>query len=278
MRKVSVKIIEDKVKSLSIKVNTHLRPDVLSALKKALRLETKTLARKALNAIIKNAEIAQEKSIAICQDTGLPVVFLELGAEVYIGQNITEIIINSVAQAYRQGCLRASLQRDPILRQYKPEYKPAIVHTDIVNGGKIKISLLPKGFGSENKAQVKMFNPTSSWDEISDFIVQSVALAGASACPPYIIGIGIGGTQDFACLLAKKALLLPIDKKSNAKIAAMETNLLQRINKLKIGAMGLGGKITCLGIKILTHPTHIAGLPAAVNISCHALRSGSVVI
>ncbi|MFH1062792.1 MAG: fumarate hydratase [Candidatus Omnitrophota bacterium] len=279
MRKISSELIKNKVTKLAIEANTKLRSDVLVLLKKALLKEDRALSKKAIAAIIENARIALSRKLAICQDTGMPVVFVEMGSNVYIKDNINQLITQGISLGYKQGGLRASIQKDPIFRQSKLAYDPIITHIDIVKGDKLKITVLPKGFGSENKAQVKMLNPTASIAEIEDFIVQAVKVAGAGACPPYIIGVGIGGTQDYACLLAKKALLKPITARNrNKELAGLEQSLLEKINKLDIGPFGFGGKATALKVNILTYPTHIAGLPVSVNISCHALRSASIII
>ena len=279
MRKISADLIKNKVAELAIKANTRLRFDVLSLLKQALKKEQRYLSRKALAAIIENAKIAAKKKIAICQDTGMPIVFAEIGNDIYIKEDINHIIDQGIDQGYKQGGLRASIQKDPITRKSKLAYSPIISHIDIVKGDKLKITILPKGFGSENKAQVKMLNPTACINDIEDFIVSAVKTAGAGACPPYIIGVGIGGTQDYACLLAKKALLKSVIVKNKQKeLALLEQRLLKKINKLDIGPFGFKGKTTALKVNILTYPTHIAGLPVAVNISCHALRSASIII
>ncbi|MFH2138325.1 MAG: fumarate hydratase [Candidatus Omnitrophota bacterium] len=279
IKKITKKQIKEAVKELVIKANTQLRPDVLNALNIAKLREKKILAKNALSAIIENARIAKKEKLAICQDTGLPVVFVELGDQVTINGNITQVIMQAVVQGYKDGYLRASIQLDPLTRKQKPSYDACLVHVDIVKGEKLKLTLFPKGFGSENKAKVKMFNPTSSIDDIEEFIISAVKEAGASACPPYIIGVGIGGTQDFACLLAKKSLLEPINKTSkDENIAVLEKRLLKKINALGIGPFGLGGQATALAVNVLGFPTHIAGLPVAVNISCHALRSARIVL
>ncbi len=279
MRKISSDLIKNKVAGIAIKANTQLRSDVLSLLKQALQKEQRLLSRKALVAIIDNAKIAAKKKLAICQDTGMPIVFVEIGNDVYIKDNINQIITQGINQGYKQGGLRASIQKDPINRKSKLAYAPMISHIDIVKGNKLKITILPKGFGSENKALVKMLNPTAGINDIEDFIVSAVKTAGAGACPPYIIGVGIGGTQDHACLLAKKSLLKPVTAKNKQKdLALLEQRLLEKINKLNIGPFGFKGKTTALKVNVLTYPTHIAGLPVAVNISCHALRSASTII
>ncbi len=279
MRIISSKSISKAVAELSIKANTELRGDVLALLKKAKRLEKKRLAATALSAIIKNAEVALKEKLAICQDTGMPVVFVEMGNNVHVKENITDIINKALKSGYSSNYLRASIQKDPVFRDKKAAYSPSIIHLDIVKGSRLKITLLPKGFGSENKSRVKMLSPTATLEEIERFIVESVKVAGAGACPPYFIGVGIGGTQDFAGLLAKKALLMPFAKlNKDKKLAQMQKRLIKKINALDIGPFGLGGKNTVLGLNIKTYPTHIAGMPVAVNISCHALRSASIII
>jgi fumarate hydratase subunit alpha len=223
-----------------------------------------------LKAITTNAYIARKEKIAICQDTGLPTVFLEIGQDVNIKEDLENAINKGIEQGYKKGYLRNSVITNPLLRG-KPGYSPAVIHTEITMGNKLKITVLPKGFGCENKAQLKMFNPTAKVNDIEEFIVEVVKTAGPDACPPYIVGVGIGGTADYAMFMAKKALLKPL----NRKFTKLENSLLKKINQLDIGPMGLGGKVTCLGVNIETYPTHIAGLPVAVNISCHALRSAS---
>lgn len=279
MRILESKIISQEVERLVVKANTHLRDDVLLLLNRALRKESRRLPRTALKAIVDNADIASKQKLAICQDTGLPVVFLELGNKVNVRGQLSNIITDAVERGYKKAYLRASIQKDAIFRKEKLSYCPCIIHTDIVEGNKLRITLFPKGFGSENKAKIMMFNPTVPLLEIENFIVDCVRQAGSGACPPYIIGVGIGGTQDFASLLAKKALLDSlISKNRNRNLVLLEQRLLKKINALNIGPFGFGGKATALAVRIRTYPTHIAGLPVAVNISCHALRSASVVI
>jgi fumarate hydratase subunit alpha len=278
MREVNSRLIEKTVTELSIKANTLLRKDVIFALKKCYEKERNVRAKEIFKALLKNAEIARNKKLAICQDTGFPIVFIELGQEVHIKGNIKEAVNRGIEKGYRYGFLRKSIVLDP-LKRGEPKYGPAVIHIDLIKGEKIKISLLPKGFGCENKAKVKMFNPTVELDSIKDFVISAVKEAGANACPPYIIGIGIGGTQDYACLLAKKALLKKITlTKKREGVNKLRHELLTEINKLDIGPMGLGGRVTVLGVNIETSPTHIAGLPVCVNISCHALRSATKII
>lgn len=282
MRRISVEKIRQVVKELCIKANINLRTDVLTSLNQAFHKETNTRAKNILAKIIENAKIARQEKLAICQDTGLPIVFIELGKNVeVIGGDLRGAINRGIEQGYKEAGFRQSIICDPLSRRGKASLAPAVIHFDIVKGSKIKITVLPKGFGSENKTKLKMFNPTVDISEIKKFIIESVKDAGPDACPPYIVGVGIGGTSDYAGFLAKKALLTPINGRVQACLnptKRLEKDLLKQINKLNIGPMGLGGKATALAVKILTYPTHIAGLPVSINISCHATRSASVTI
>jgi len=260
------------------KANFNLRVDVAGLLKVNLRSEKKKEAKQALRWILENASIAAAEGIAICQDTGLPVVFIEAGGDIKVSASLIEAVKAAVADGYRKNYLRPSVA-DPLLRG-KSSYLGMIYHLDFSLKQKgLKITIFPKGFGSENKSMLKMFNPTVSFKQIEDFIAGSVKAAGPEGCPPFVIGVGIGGTSDTALLLAKKALLERIDKPNPDKsLNSLEKRLLKRINALGIGPMGLGGKCTSLAVKIKKAPTHIAGLPVGVNISCHALRSATVII
>lgn len=266
--------ITEAVAKLCLKANCTLRADVLRKLKAAYLREKKKGAREALGLIIKNARIADKEMLPICQDTGFPVVFVELGQQVRVDGDLRQAIIKGVELGYKRGSFRESIIKDP-LKRGRSSYAGAIIHTDIVSGNKIKITVLPKGFGCENKSRLKMFDPTVSLDEIKKFIVNAVKSIGADACPPYVVGVGIGGAADYASLLAKKALLSDLYYIPTSKLSR---ELLAEINNLHIGPMGLGGEATCLAVNIQTYPTHIAGLPVAVNISCHALRSASIII
>lgn len=278
MKTITAKLIKDTVKELCLRANLVLRKDILSSLRVASRRQTKERSQEILNAIIKNAEIAQKERLPICQDTGLPCVFVEIGQEVKIIGDLKSAINQGIELGYKEGSFRNSIVLDPLARG-QSKYSPAIVHTDIVKGDKIKLTVMPKGFGCENKTQLKMFKPTAPISEIKKFVIEAVKNAGPDACPPYVLGVGIGGSADYACFLAKKALLRNITlRNSLPALASLEKELLSAINRLNIGPMGLGGKTTALAVNILTHPTHIAGLPVAVNISCHALRSATQTI
>ncbi len=280
VREVSVSRIKDIVAQLAIEANLFLRKDVLRALKKAYLGERKAQARKILKTLIENVDIASKEKLPICQDTGMATVFLEIGQSVrLVGGDLEKAINDGIREGYKKGLLRKSVVSDPLLRINTKDNTPAVIHTKIVPGNRIKISVSPKGFGSENRSATKMFKPTESVERIEGFIIETVKNAGPDACPPFIVGVGIGGTLDKACMLAKEALLRPIDKRnSKAHIARLEKELLKKINNLNIGPMGLGGIATCLGLNVETFATHIAGLPVCVSISCHATRSATKII
>lgn len=278
MKIISADKIKSMVADLCIKANLNLRSDIVNLLKSACRSETNKKARDVLHAIIENARVARKEKLAICQDTGMPFVLVEIGNDVRVRGDLKKAINKGIELGYKKGNLRDSIVAEPLSRG-KPGFVPAVIHFDFVKGSKIKITVLPKGFGSENKSQLKMFAPTASEDQIKRFIVDAVRLAGPDACPPYVVGIGIGGTADYACFLAKKALLRDTrHAHRDTKVKQLERELLKDINKLNIGPMGLGGKTTALAVNIETYPTHIAGMPVAVNISCHATRSATVLI
>lgn len=267
--------LEREVRNLVIKANTELRKDVLLLLEEAYRKERNRKAKRALEIIIENAKLAKKEKLAICQDTGLPLVFLEVGYGVKIDKEIVNKINRGITRGYKEGMFRAST----IDLENKISYSPDIVHIEFTKRKGLKIAVLPKGFGSENKSKLKMFRPTVSREEIDEFIVQTVKEAGCQACPPYILGVGIGGTADYCLFLAKKALLERLDRPhSDKRLEKWAKDLYNKINKLGIGPMGLGGRHTCLGVRIKTYPSHLAGLPIGVNISCHALRSAETVI
>ena len=279
MRKITAKKIGDTTAELCGRANILLRPDVLAVLRSARRNEKNRLAALALEAILENARVAAEEGMPICQDTGLPYVFLEIGQGVCItGGSLSVFVNDGVKRGYAGASCRESVVPHPLSRG-KSAYAPAVIHTEIVPSDKVRVTVFPKGFGSENKTKLKMFRPTEDIGAVADFIVACVAEAGADACPPYMIGCGIGGGADIACLLAKKALLRDVRRRSpDPLLKRLEKQVLQRVNRLGIGPMGLGGKCTALAVNIESYPTHIAGLPVAVNISCHALRSAAAVI
>jgi len=262
------------VKELCLKANFNLRKDICLALKKAYLNEKNSKAKYILEILIENYKIAKEERIPICQDTGLVVVFVEIGQDVKIKCNLGNAINKGIKEAYKEGFLRKSIVSDPIIRKNTNTNTPGVIYYNIVKGNKLKIQVLPKGFGSENKSKVFMLNPTATNEDIIHSVISSIKSTGPDACPPYIVGIGIGGDLSKAVYLSKYALLHPIgfwSDKSHLKNIAKK--IFKLGNKLNIGPLGVGGKTTLLGVNILSYPTHIAGLPLAVNISCHALRS-----
>ncbi|SFC82464.1 fumarate hydratase [Clostridium uliginosum] len=280
MREVNVEVIRDAVKELSIKANYFLGSDVKDALKKFRKEETWELAGDILDKIILNSEIADNEQMPMCQDTGMACVFLEIGQNVHlIGGNLEEAINEGVRRGYEEGFLRKSVVGDPIRRVNTKDNTPAVIYYDIVPGDKIKITLAPKGFGSENMSKIGMLKPSDGLEGVKDFILSVVRAAGPNPCPPMIIGVGIGGTFDKAAYLAKKALIRPINIRNKDEFYKdLEIELLEKVNKLGIGPQGFGGRTTALGLNIETYPTHIAGLPVAVNINCHATRHKEVII
>ncbi len=280
MREINVKRIRDAVSKLCINANINLRKDILEGLKKAAKLEKKAAARRTLKDLIENACIASSERLPICQDTGMAVVFVETGQDVSLkGGDLKTAINDGVKDGYKKGFLRKSVVKDPIIRKNTNTNTPCVIHTDIVPGRRVRLTVLPKGFGSENKSRVAMLNPTAGIDSIKRFILRSIKEAGADACPPFVVGIGMGGTMDKAVELSKLALLRPLNKRNpKGHLAKLEKGLLGEINKTNIGPLGMGGKTTALGVSILSFPTHIAGLPVAVNISCHATRSARAVL
>ncbi len=274
MREINTKDITALVARMCIDSNCYLNQDIKEALQTAQQSETNQLASEILADIIKNAEIARRDNVPICQDTGMAVFFLELGQDVHIvGGNLYDAINQGVRIGYREGYLRKSVVADPIRRGNTDDNTPAIIHTEVTEGDKLKITIAPKGFGSENMSAVKMLKPSDGLDGVLDFVTETVRTASGNPCPPIVVGVGIGGTMEKAALLSKKALLRDIrESHPDEYYANIEKELLERINNLNIGPQGFGGKTTALGVNIETFPTHIAGLPVAVNISCHVTR------
>ena len=274
MRVIQISEIISTVRDLWIESNYYLSSDVKESLCKAKEDETWPLAENVLDQLILNSNIAQKEDMPICQDTGMACVFVEIGQEVHIVGGLLQDAINEgVRRGYDEGFLRKSVVKDPIHRVNTKDNTPAIIYYDIVSGDKIKITVAPKGFGSENMSRIKMLKPSDGLQGVKDFIIETVKLAGPNPCPPIVVGVGIGGTFDKAAYLAKKALIRPLNKRNDEKFYSdLEEELLETINKLGIGPQGFGGKTTALGLNIETYPTHIAGLPVAVNINCHATR------
>jgi len=275
MREIKASQLKDKVKELFLKANYHIDQDLMHRLEEALKEETSPIGKSVLQMIIKNNQIASSEEIAICQDTGLAVLFIELGQQVQIVDGDFKDAINQgVKEAYQEGYLRKSVVDDPVFeRKNTKTNTPAIIYTDIVPGDKIKFIVMPKGFGSENMSTLGMLKPADGAEEIVNFIVETVRKAGPNPCPPTIIGVGIGGSADKAMVIAKKAIARKFGEyNKNGKYAALEKETLKKINNLGIGPAGLGGNITALAVHIDYLPTHIAGLPVAVNVCCHAAR------
>ncbi|SHM37302.1 fumarate hydratase subunit alpha [Caldanaerovirga acetigignens] len=281
MREVHVDEIIAAVEKLCIEANIKLPEDVKSALNKAVEKESSPLGREILHDIIKNYQIAEEKDLAICQDTGFAVFFVRLGQDVrIIGGNFNEAINEGVRRGYKNGYLRKSIVNDPLIyRKNTGDNTPAIIHLEIVPGDKIQITFAPKGGGSENMSALRMLKPSDGVDGLKKFVLETVRQAGPNPCPPIIVGVGIGGTIEVATLIAKKALLRPIgEHHPMPEIAELEKELLEEVNKLGIGPQGFGGKTTALAVNIETFPAHIASLPVAINIQCHVARHKEVEI
>jgi fumarate hydratase subunit alpha len=267
------------VKRLCIEANTLLGEDVIAAYEKGLEKEESPIGKDGLRQLLENARIAETEGLALCQDTGLVVVFVELGQDVHIvGGGLNEAIHEGVRQGYKEGYFRAS-SLDPLSRKNIGDNTPAIIHVEVVPGNQLRIMVAPKGFGSENMSRVVLFAPAAGVEGIKKFILQRVEEAGSNPCPPIVVGVGIGGTFEKAALIAKRSLLRPLGQRHpDPEVARLEEEILEEINKLGIGPMGLGGRVTALDVHIETYPTHIASIPLAVNIQCHCDRHKEAVI
>jgi fumarate hydratase subunit alpha len=279
MREIDVKMITEKVRALCMEANTDLEEDVLQAFDRAMEKEESPLGIEILKELKENARIAKEERVPICQDTGFAVIFLELGQEVHlVGGGLREAIFEGVRQGYRDGYLRKSICH-PFSRANTGDNTPAIIHTEIVPGENVKITVAPKGGGSENMSRVVMLTPSDGVEGIKRFVVQRVKESGSNPCPPTIVGVGIGGTFEQAALLAKKSLLRPLGSRNpDPELDKLESETLNEINRLGIGPQGLGGRTTSLAVHVLMMPCHIASFPLAVNIQCHAQRHKEAVI
>ncbi|MDR1753744.1 MAG: fumarate hydratase [Eubacterium sp.] len=273
-REIDVRLIEDAVKKLCVRANIKLPDEIPDAVKSSAETELNPLGKDILLDLLKNSESAVHYNIPVCQDTGMAVVFIEVGQDVHlVGGDLTNAINSGIALGYKEGKLRMSIVGDPILRKNTNDNTPAIIYTSIAQGDRVRIKVSPKGFGSENMSRIKMFNPTASYDEIIEFVSETVSLAGGSPCPPVIVGIGIGGDFEYAAYLSKKALCRDLkERNKNPFYCDLENKILKKINSLGIGPQGFGGNTTALFVNIETYPTHIAGLPVAVNIGCHVTR------
>lgn len=279
MKKISTQVITDKIKTAYIESCVIADKELLTLLQKASQRETNSRARSILKSILENCQIAKNKKRPICQDTGMAVVFVELGHNIFISGGTLEQAINKgISMSCSEGYLRASIV-EPLSRENSGNNTPAVIYTKLVAGSTLKITVVPKGFGSENMGQVKMLKPGEGIAGITEFVVEAVKKAGANPCPPVIIGIGIGGTLDKAALLAKEALFsIDLPLKKERSITFLERQLLSAVNKLNIGPAGLGGRTTALKVKIKTYPTHIAGLPVAINIGCWCHRAKTIML
>ena len=276
MRSIDSKVIEDTVARLCIEANLRLPPDVINAIESAEKAEPWDGAKRILSLLGDNVRIASEKTLPVCQDTGMACVFVELGQDVHIEGDFEEAVNNGVRRGYGEGYLRKSVVCDPLRRVNTGDNTPALLTVKLTRGDKMRITVMPKGFGSENMSALKMLKPADGVEGVKNFVLETVEKAGANPCPPIIVGVGIGGSFDKAAYLAKHALLRPVDEPNpDEYYAALERELLDKINALGIGPQGFGGKTTALAVLIEAMPTHVAGLPVAVNISCHATRRAS---
>jgi len=274
MRELTCAQIADTVARLCIQANTHLPEDLCQAISSARDREVSPVGRAILGDLVENFTFAGEKGLPICQDTGMAVVYAQLGQDVHITGGLLEDAVNEgVARGYVQGRLRCSVVRDPLRRENTGDNTPAVLHLRLVEGESLRLTVAPKGFGSQNMTRLKMFTPAATQEDILDFIVETAALAGSNPCPPVVVGVGLGGTSEVAAALAKEALLLPVGSPSGDPFYAhMEAQALERLNALGIGPQGLGGATTALAVHILPSPTHIAGLPCCVDLGCHVTR------
>ncbi len=279
MREIQASDVTQTVRRLCIEANCRLPEDMRACIARSRDEEAWPIARDILDRIIENYEIADRDCVPICQDTGMACVFLEIGQDAHVNGDLAEAVHEGVRQGYADGYLRKSVVADPLRRVNTGDNTPAMIYYEIVPGDRLKITVAPKGFGSENMSRIAMLRPSDGEDGVKDFVVRCAEEAGPNPCPPIVIGVGIGGTFDRAALLAKKALMRPVDVRSDDPYyAAMEAELLARVNALGVGPQGFGGKTTALAVNILACPTHIAGLPVAVNINCHVTRHQSEVL
>lgn len=280
MREIQASQITDTIERLCIEANTVLPDDIKQAISVCRACEDGEIARGVLDNIIENYQIAEKEQVPICQDTGMACVFLEIGQDVHIaGGDLTEAVNEGVRRGYDKGYLRKSVVKDPVRRGNTGDNTPAMIYTEIVPGENVKITVGPKGFGSENMSAIRMFKPSAGLQGIKDFILETVETAGPNPCPPMVVGVGIGGTFDKAAFLAKKALMRPVDSENpDPYYAELEKEMLEKINELGIGPQGFGGKTTAVGLNIEIMPTHIAGMPCAINISCHVTRHKTEVL
>ena len=279
MRIIPASLITETIRRLCIEANRNLPDDIACALRCARESEPFAPAQGILDILVRNEEIARETQMPICQDTGMAVVYAEIGQDVHIDGAFEEAVHEGVRQGYVQGLLRKSVVGDPLRRINTGDNTPAIIHTRLVPGDRVKLTVAPKGFGSENMSRLKMLTPAEGVEGVKRFVEETVRLAGANPCPPMILGVGIGGDFERVAEMAKQALLLPLDEKNpDPYYAALEDELLELVNRTGVGPQGLGGKTTCLGLHVIAGATHIAGLPVAVNVGCHVTRHQSEIL
>lgn len=280
MREIDVKTVENVIRDMCIKSNLRLPDDLAGCIACAAKAETEDLPQGIMKGMIENLDAAEKLNIPICQDTGMAVVFADIGQDIHFtGGNFEDAVNLGVSRGYIEGNLRCSVVKDPLRRINTGNNTPAVIHIRITSGESVVLTVAPKGFGSENMSRIKMFNPSSAKEDIIEFILQTVRESGSNACPPLVLGIGIGGDFEYCALLAKKALCRPVSQKNRDRYYRdMEEEILLRVNSLNIGPQGFGGKTTALSAAIEISPTHIAGLPVAVNIGCHVTRHISVTI
>ena len=280
MKEILCSQITDTIKELCIKANKILPDDLVCRIKNGYENEEKDLPKSVMSDLLNNLDCAKELNIPICQDTGMAVIFAEIGQDVHIvGGDFEDAVNEGVRQGYVDGLLRKSIVKDPLDRVNTNDNTPAVIHTRIVTGENIKITVAPKGFGSENMSRIKMFTPSATKKDIMDFVIETVKIAGGNPCPPIVLGVGIGGDFEYCAYLSKKALCRDTNERnSNPFYMEMEKELLEQINKTNIGPQGFGGNTTALAVNIETAPTHIAGLPVAVNVGCHVTRHASAIL
>lgn len=280
MREINASLISDAVRDLCIEANKFLPDDLVCCINRAAQTETENLPRGIMSDLQENLKAAKELDIPICQDTGMAVVFVELGQDVHIvGGNFEDAVNEGVHRGYTEGLLRCSVVGDPLRRVNTGDNTPAVIHTRIVPGDKVSITVAPKGFGSENMSRIKMLTPAEGRDGVINFVKEAVLKAGSNPCPPMVLGVGIGGDFEQCALLAKKALCRPVSQRNkNSYYSELENELLELVNSLNIGPQGFGGKTTALAVNIETAPTHIAGLPVAVNVGCHVTRHAKKIL
>ena len=280
MREINVEKVENTIRDLCIKANIYLPESLENCIGKCAQAEVSPVGKAVFDDLQANIKAAKEENIPICQDTGMAVIFMEIGQDVhFVGGSFSDAVEKGVSRGYTEGFLRCSVVGDPLERVNTGDNTPPVVHTKIVDGDKVKIDVCPKGFGSENMSALKMFTPSATHDDIVDFVVDTVSKAGSNPCPPMVVGVGIGGNFEKCAYLAKKALCRDVEKRNpKALYSDLEAKMLEKINKLGIGPQGFGGRITALCVNIEEAPTHIAGLPVSVNIGCHVTRHAGEIL